>query len=371
MKKILIFLMLAVFSTAGMAAETKRGIIKEGYTSLSKPMAFTAADSIAGNGGFHIVTSDSLVVLVTNLQKYLQYQTITTTMGYHSGAHNVTVSAWGKATSTDSWHDIGTPVTWDATSENPVIITGTTAKNFNYLRISYVASGATQNVHITALEVKTANVFPYAAMSITGRLTGTGGVTITGAVSNINAASNYATNINTGTSDGALTLGGGSGTVAVNGTGWAITTAGVATLGTVNGLTIANGVGRLVTTSTAATDSTAAGAKLSAVDQYVTVTSGGATRTITLPVAASTTVGLTIEGYVGSNGFDLRVAGAQALTVKINDVTGSAAKGVEAAIPATTKFKVVCVSATEWNLTAVDELGAVITAIVPSTIQKR
>jgi hypothetical protein len=142
-------------------------------------------------------------------------------------------------------------------------------------------------------------------------------------------------------------------------------------MGTYNGLTILNSIGRLVTTATAAADSTSAGSMLSAVDQFVTITSGGATRVITLPAAGSTTIGLVIEGVVAATGFDLRVATSQYSTVKLNNVTATLTVGVEAAIPATTKFKVTCISATEWILTAVDELGAVITAIVPAAIEKR
>jgi hypothetical protein len=70
MKKLIVILMLAILTVAGMATgPTKYGVIRTGYTQLSKPMAFTAADSTAGNGGFHILTADSLVILVTNLQK--------------------------------------------------------------------------------------------------------------------------------------------------------------------------------------------------------------------------------------------------------------------------------------------------------------
>ena len=52
------------------------------------------------------------------------------------------------------------------------------------------------------------------------------GLTSTGVAVNLNASSNFATNINTGTSTGALSLGGGSGTVAVNSTHWDVSTAG-------------------------------------------------------------------------------------------------------------------------------------------------
>jgi hypothetical protein len=52
---------------------------------------------------------------------------------------------------------------------------------------------------------------------------------VSGHAISLNPSSNYAVNINTGTSTGALTLGGGSGTVAVNSSDWDITTEGVAT----------------------------------------------------------------------------------------------------------------------------------------------
>jgi hypothetical protein len=65
--------------------------------------------------------------------------------------------------------------------------------------------------------------------TFTSAVTGTGGATITGATVNLNASSNFATNINTGTTNAALTLGGGSGTVAVNSSDWDISTAGVMT----------------------------------------------------------------------------------------------------------------------------------------------
>jgi hypothetical protein len=75
-------------------------------------------------------------------------------------------------------------------------------------------------------------------------------------------------------------------------------------------------------------------------------------------------VGTVIRGYVGANGFELRVAVADATTGKINDVTTN----VEAAIPATTFFEVACVSSTQWILTATTKLGAVITAIIPDAV---
>ncbi len=57
----------------------------------------------------------------------------------------------------------------------------------------------------------------------------TAGLSITGGTVNLNASSNNATNLNTGSSSGAVTIGGGSGTVAVNSSSWDISTAGAVT----------------------------------------------------------------------------------------------------------------------------------------------
>ncbi len=62
-------------------------------------------------------------------------------------------------------------------------------------------------------------------------ITGTGaatfvGLTSAGAAVNLNASSNFATNINTGTTTGALALGGGNGTVAIDSSDWDISTTG-------------------------------------------------------------------------------------------------------------------------------------------------
>jgi hypothetical protein len=227
MKKLIVILMLAILTVAGMATgPTKYGVIRTGYTQLSKPMAFTAADSTAGNGGFHILTADSLVILVTNLQKYLQYQTFTTTLGYVSGDHVVTITAYGKVTSNDSWHPIGSAVSWISTSSNPGIITGSTPVNYNYFRISYVASGSTQCVKVLTFEVKTSNAYemPTSGGTVTFSRPTSGTVTLNCKNDNANAALTVEAG---GT--GALTLGNGTGTAAMNSSDWDISTTGAMT----------------------------------------------------------------------------------------------------------------------------------------------
>lgn len=133
---------------------------------------------------------------------------------------------------------------------------------------------------------------------------------------------------------------------------------------TIDGALIKDGsfVGKQATaTATAAGLTTGA---LTGADQFVTVTSASANDVICLPAEATTPIGTVIRGWVGANGFELRPIAAEAATTTINGVTTS----VEAAIPATTFFKVTKVAANTWLLEAVDELGAVITAIVPDAI---
>lgn len=91
---------------------------------------------------------------------------------------------------------------------------------------------------------------------------------------------------------------------------------------------------------------------------YVTITSANADHIATLPAPV---VGTVIRGYVGANGCELRTVASS--NVKINEQDGDGTK--EAALPATTLFEVTCTSSTTWILRAWDELGAVITAIVP------
>jgi hypothetical protein len=64
------------------------------------------------------------------------------------------------------------------------------------------------------------------ALTVAQLLTGQLGATISGATTSINASSNFATNINTGTSNGAVTIGGGSGTFALDSTAFDVSTAG-------------------------------------------------------------------------------------------------------------------------------------------------
>lgn len=104
---------------------------------------------------------------------------------------------------------------------------------------------------------------------------------------------------------------------------------------------------------------------LTGSDQFVTVTSASANDVICLPGESEVSIGTVIRGWVGANGFELRNKAGDT-TATINGVTGGITN--EAAIPATTFFTVTHVATNTWILTAVDELGAVITAIIPDAI---
>ncbi len=134
---------------------------------------------------------------------------------------------------------------------------------------------------------------------------------------------------------------------------------------TIDGALIKDGsfIGKQATaTATAAGLTTGA---LTGTDQFVTVTSAGATDVICLPLDANCPVGTAIRGWVGANGFELR-SNATDTTQTINNVTAGTTN--EAAIPATTLFRVEKVASLTWVLTATDEVGAVITAIIPDSV---
>lgn len=142
--------MLIALPVIGMAAN-RTGVIRTGYTMMPSPMTFSTSDSI--------IASATYTITITNAQKYLQHQTFTTTLATVSGAPSITITAYGKVTSGGSWVQIGTPVSWTSSSNNPAEITSAVPLNYNYLKLAYVANGTTQHAKVTSFEVKTANVF--------------------------------------------------------------------------------------------------------------------------------------------------------------------------------------------------------------------
>lgn len=292
-----------------MVARDRTGFIGVGYTMLNSPMVMTDADTIN--------TSQTVTYLITNLQKYAQNQVFSFDLTAGTGSPSIAISAYGRVTSTSAWVQIGSTITWTSGS-NDGDITSTNPINYNYFKIEFVASGATQHTHIASFVIKTSNAFEVpvnsgtltvsratsgtvtltskdddanAALTVTpggtgalvlgngsgtgavntsdwdvsttgamtgigaitmdGLLTSTLGATITGAAINLNASSNFATNIGTGSTTEAVTIGGGSNTFAVNSSALDISTTGAvtgATTITASGLITATGGITLATT---------------------------------------------------------------------------------------------------------------------------
>ena len=140
------------------------------------------------------------------------------------------------------------------------------------------------------------------ALSCDGLLTGALGATVTGATVSLNASSDFGVNLATGTSTGAVAIGGGSGTVAINSTVWDISTAGAVT-----------GLGD-VTFATGLTGGADIGAASAAAD-----TAGQATDVLGQAGGAAST------GLVGQNGGSVTItagAGSAKDGVGANDGDG-------------------------------------------------
>jgi len=145
-----------------------------------------------------------------------------TTAGVASGLTGLSSS--GTVSFTGGMSASGGTVNLNSSSNNAVNIgTGTSTGLVTIGGGSGTAAINTSDWDINA----TGDMTGIGAVTMDGLLTGTAGATMSGAAVNVNASSNFATNINTGTSTGAVSVGGGSNTVAVDSTSWDISTAGV------------------------------------------------------------------------------------------------------------------------------------------------
>ena len=257
MKKLIIFIALLAMTITVMAQD-RLGSIGIGYTQYV--MSCSVADSI--------ITSDSLVVQIINPQRFLQYQTLTTELtDVDGGSPSVVITFRGKVNASDDWHVIGTAVTWTSVSNNPSTISATTPYNYNYLRISYVASAAAQHLYVSTLELKNANTYV------------SGGITLTAGNDLIGSSTSDIT-INTNK----FTVAGATGNTVIGGT------LGITGATTATGLITANG-----------------GVTLGAGDDLI----GSSTSDITINTTAFTVAGATGNTSVGGT---LGITGATTAT---------------------------------------------------------
>jgi hypothetical protein len=134
-----------------------------------------------------------------------------------------TIAAGSGAVAVNSTNAAG--ITLNGSVNGPVNIgTGTSTG-----AVSIGGGSGTAAVNTTSWDISSAGVASgFTGLSSSGTVSFTGGMGASGGTVNLNDSSNNATNINTGTSTGAVTIGGGSGTVAVNSTSWDISTTGLA-----------------------------------------------------------------------------------------------------------------------------------------------
>ena len=242
MKKYTILILLIFAALISNAADRTLSI-RTGYTEL-RPVSLDASDTTN--------TSETTTFTIENRQKYAQNQVFTIGLEDVSGTPSVTITAYGKVTSTSSWVAIGSAITWTSDSDDGSI-TSTSPINYNYLKVEFVASGATQQTLIDVFEVKTSNAYDIPANSgtLTVSRATAGTVTITSADNNADAALTIAAG---GT--GALTLGDAGSTTAITSSDWAIDATGAMTgigaitsTGAISGTTI-TGTGKISTTAT-------------------------------------------------------------------------------------------------------------------------
>jgi hypothetical protein len=158
-----------------------------------------------------------------------------------------------------------------------------------------------------------------------GSLTGNLGATITGAVINLNASSNFATNINTGTSTGAVSIGNNTGNPAINidsgtsainiGTGNQARTLNVGTGGAIQGVTIGS------TFSTSALT-------LRAGTGNLNLNTNSASASIIAKSSTNSTSAFQIQNAGGSNVFNADTTGANANNL-ITTLTASGSPSFE------------------------------------------
>jgi hypothetical protein len=187
--------------------------------------------------------------------------------------------------------------------------------NGNTPAIAFGTGAETVAVNSSDWDISTAGAMTgIGAITMDGLLTGSLGATITGAAVNLNASSNFAVNVGTGTTTEAVTIGGGSNTVAVNSSSWDIST-----LGALTGIADITGTAGAAMTVTLASDGAADDLTISvtgANDSSVLITSAG---TGADAVGISTSDGGITISAVGAVAGDIAISAGDDITITPTD----------------------------------------------------
>ena len=108
---------------------------------------------------------------------------------------------------------------------------------------------------------------------------------------------------------------------------------------------------------TASTDGSGTGV-VPAGTTFATITSAGATKVVTLPVATTANIGKTLDLYVGANGYEL-ITGADAQTISTVDSDGTN----QLDVAANSLLRLIQISATGWY--AYQVTATTITVVAP------
>lgn len=302
-------------------AQDKTGALGEGKTYLD--ISFDASDTIN--------ESETYYVEIENFQHYPQMQDFYVDIDSVSGTPGVTIKAYGKKFSGDSYVQIGDSVVWAGTADTTFVISATTANRYRYLKVEFVADATDQQSLVSDVIVKTwmsGGDLSTSALTLTGNLSVGGTTTLTGATTANGSITLGAGDdlIGSSTSDitfnNKFTVAGATGNTVIAGT------LGVTGASTFTGLITANG-----------------GVTLGAGDDLV----GSSTSDITINTTAFTVAGATGNTSVGGT---LGVTGIQTNTGVIN-ANGGVAVADSLTIDA---FKFVVVSDTLCTITGTDTL---------------
>jgi len=184
MRYILLLAMLLLGVTG--FAQDKTAYLGKGKTYLD--ISFNASDTVN--------ESETYYVEIENFQDCPQMQDFYVDIDSVSGEPGVTIKAYGKKFSGDTYVQIGDSVVWAGTADTTFIISATTANRYRYLKVEFVADATDQQSLISDVLVKTWNTggdLSTSALTLTGNLSVGGTTTLTGAT----------------TANGSITLGAG------------------------------------------------------------------------------------------------------------------------------------------------------------------
>ena len=274
----------ATINTTGNANTTIGSATTTGTTTI-------ATNSSTGRfvvSGLPVLTSGTDDVLIINASNQIS----------RIAPINLVGSSWqltGNAT-TDAWNGT-TGMRLGTTSTQPLVLATTNATAQDIIFYTG-ANGASERMRIAGT---TGLVTMQNALTVSGLITGSAGATISGAITNVNVNSNFATNINTGTSTGAVNIGTGasSGTVTIGRTSGTITTIGA--IGHTGTITSSG----LITGTAGATISGAA-TSINASSNFATsINTGTSTGAVTIGNTANTTtvgsIATTLKTTIGTN----------------------------------------------------------------------